>query len=69
MHLVNTVKKDDILSDPLITMFAVPPKDKVEESDRLEVWGSDFDDEGDDYCEYRLMNGTEVVWQRRIAGY
>ena len=69
MHIVDTVQKNDILTNPLITMFATPPADKIKECDRLEVWGTDFTEGNSDFCEYRLMKGDEVIWNKRIAGY
>jgi hypothetical protein len=42
---------------------------RVQEADRLEVWGSSFTDSGPDWCEYRLMRGDVAVAEGRTSGY
>ena len=36
---------------------------------KLELWGSSFDDQGEDFCEYRLFNGEQMVASKRVGGY
>lgn len=37
---------------------------------RVEVFGTDFTDEGEDYCEYRVYdNHGKVIAVKREAGY
>jgi hypothetical protein len=70
MYLVDTITdKKKIKRDPMITMFVSFPEAQVDEADRLEVWGSSFKDNGDDCCEYRLMNGEKLVATRTMKGY
>jgi len=38
-------------------------------ADRLEVWGSSFDDPGDDFCLFKLYWGDQKLGTKRVAGY
>lgn len=38
-------------------------------ADRLEIWGSSFEDAGPDFTEFRLMAGDVVIEKRRVLGY
>jgi len=40
-----------------------------EGADRMEVWASSFSDAGDDYCEFRIMNGTEILKRKKVNGF
>jgi len=42
---------------------------EVSEATRMEVWGSSFKDDGDDYCEFRLFKDNELIATRRVEGY
>lgn len=46
------------------------PGAKVEKAERMEVWGSSFNDAGGDYCEFRLFDdaGRQIA-QSRVDGY
>lgn len=35
----------------------------------MEVWGTEINDPGPDYTEFRLFSGEEMVKTERIAGY
>ena len=70
MYLVDTITdKNAIKRDPMVTMFVSFPEEEVDKSDRLEIWGSSFKDNGDDCCEYRLMKGKETLVKRTVKGY
>jgi len=39
-------------------------------ADRMEVWGSSFDDNGPDFCEFRLFDAQgNLIAVNRVAGY
>jgi hypothetical protein len=49
-----------------------PPEtllDQFREADRLEVWASSFKDEGEDFCEFRLIKDDKTVLTQRANGY
>lgn len=70
MYLVDTITdKNKIKRDPMVTMFVSFPEADVDRADRLEVWGSSFKDNGDDCCEYRLMNDDKLVSKKIVRGY
>lgn len=69
MYLVETVAKDDIRGNQFVEMFVTFSDEQIEMADRLEVWGTNFNEGTEDYCEYRLMNGDTVIVNRRVAGY
>jgi hypothetical protein len=69
MYLVDTIAKDRIQSDPMVTMFVRFSDEDVAKADRLEIWGTSFNEGGSDYCDYRLMDGDTVVVSRSVAGY
>jgi len=46
------------------------PDEIIEKIARFEVWGSDFKDPGDDWCEFRAFDADgNKVGERRVAGY
>ena len=71
MYLVNTIEKRKIQT-PMITMFVSFSDADIEKADRLEVWGTKFNESSeftDDHCEFRLMNGDNVIAKRIVEGY
>lgn len=42
---------------------------EVAGSDRLEIWGSSFNDPGPDFCEFRFYKGAEPVVTGNVPGY
>ena len=40
----------------------------VQEADRMEVWGT-TEEAAEDYTEFRLLKGTQVIGVARIPGY
>jgi len=70
MYLVDTItEKNTIKRDPMITMFVSFPEADIDQADRLEVWGSSFNEGSEDCCEYRLMKGKEAIATKRVNGY
>lgn len=46
------------------------PKDEVAQAVKLEIWGSDYDEPGGDYCEFRLIGKDGVqISAARVSGY
>lgn len=43
-------------------------EDKVAQADRLEIWATNFEDNGE-YCDFRLMQGDTVIASKTIQGY
>ncbi len=41
----------------------------VERAERMEVWGTEEDEDREDYVEFRLMRGGAVIGVARIPGY
>ena len=44
-------------------------EERALEIDVLEVWGSSFQDEGDDWCEFRAFRGQTQLGVWRVNGY
>ena len=44
-------------------------EEKALDIDALEVWGSSFDDPGEDWCEFRAFNGDRPLGAWRVPGY
>ena len=74
MHKVTTVYRTDTTSflqqvcrDPFGPQF---PKSTAAHAIKMEVWGSSFNDAGEDFCEFRLFNenGT-MISKKRKAGF
>lgn len=72
MYLVNGYNRSVFLTPMFVEecqMFKVP-QSSIEASDKVEVWGTTFDDAGSDYCEWRFFKGDkEVAPRHRINGY
>jgi hypothetical protein len=72
MHLINTAtgeqaKKEAASSPPFGPGFGT---DVTTQTEKLEVWGSDFKEGGDDYCLFKAIAADgQVVGQRRVGGY
>ena len=41
----------------------------AQQVDKLEVWGSSFADEGEDWCEFKVFSGDHLVGKWRVDGY
>jgi hypothetical protein len=77
MHLISTFKKqNDGCNVSIGEIVQCPPfgfpkftLDEVKEAERLEVWGSSFNDPGDDFCEFRVIKNNETILTKRVDGY
>jgi len=71
MHKLNEVQGNDLVS----AATQQPPfgpgfsSEQAEEADKLEVWGSSFNDPGPDYCAFKLLKAGEVVAERTVGGF
>lgn len=45
------------------------PISMVENASRLDVWTSCWEDENEDFTEFRLYRGEELVSTKRVLGY
>ncbi len=67
-HLLETHRDKETMTKPFFNVEF--PPDQVAQADRLEVWGSDFEEGGKDYSLYRLMSGeSKVIAEQRSDGY
>lgn len=41
----------------------------VAKADCMEIWASNITDSGEDWTEFRLLRGGQVIAQRRVEGY
>ena len=41
----------------------------INNSDRMEIWMSNFSDAGSDYVEFKLLKGEELINSRTLIGY
>lgn len=70
MYLVQTYKKT-----MRETASSHPPfgpaftDEQINQADKLEVWGSSFNDPGDDFCEFRLMKNNKIIFSKRVDGF
>lgn len=70
MHLYETVKGEEArqLCENILKMDHA--EHDIDAIGRVEVYGTDLDDEGADYCEYRVYDcRNELVAVRRELGY
>ena len=45
------------------------PEEHALDIDALEVWGSSFEDDGDDWTEFKAFRGDIQVGTWRVSGY
>lgn len=76
MYLVSTTHNTECNREDFLQEACRSPrgpkfsKVSAAHSAKMEVWGSSFTDEGDDYCEYRLISeGGKTIATKRIKGY
>jgi hypothetical protein len=70
MHLYDTVKGEEAsrLCENILKMNNA--NHDIDAINRVEVFGTDLDDKGQDYCEYRVYDcRNELVAVRRELGY
>lgn len=68
-HLLKeTTNKDEMMAGPPFGPGVC--RDIAEKAARMEVWGSNFNEPGPDYCEFRLYDVAGIVVdRRRVDGY
>ncbi|MBP9094593.1 hypothetical protein KBI23_26475 [bacterium] len=70
MHLYETKKGVDAVKRCEETLKLDPAQFDLATISRVEVFGTDIDDPGDDYCEFRVIDSKEKVMAvRREMGY
>jgi len=62
----NNTKKDFLKQYAPGEAFDDAPMDQTT---KVEVWFSSFNDEGEDYTEFRFYNGDNLIYTKRIKGY
>lgn len=75
MHKVSTIIKEAnteaFMQEACRSPFG-PKFDKITaaRAAKMEVWGSSFNDDGEDFCEFRLFNekGTQIA-TKRVTGF
>lgn len=72
MHLIEThegTRAQQVAAEG-IPFGAGFPKEIAEQTTKLEVHGSSFNDPGPDFCLFKAFNADgEVVGERRVNGY
>lgn len=68
MHLIEYVKTSCLTGHPLAAWVPFT-KDELDKSDSLEVWGTSFNDIGQDYCEFKLIKDGVAIRVKRQEGY
>jgi len=77
MHLLRKYLTDTAEQTTLMQFYAKtePPFgggftiEQAEQADKMEIWGSGFNDIGDDFCDYKLFKNNEVIENKRVTGY
>lgn len=70
MHLYETKKGQAAAEFCAETLKLDPAQFDLASIDRVEIFGTDIDDPGDDYCEFRVIdNKDKVLAVRREMGY
>jgi hypothetical protein len=67
MHLIKTIENTPETRTEFVqgTCFE---KRAAYYAEKMEVWGSSFTDEGEDFCEFRLFFGKKFI-TKRMNGY
>lgn len=70
MHLHSTLKGENAVKFCQEMLKMDPAEFDLDAVNRVEVYGTDIDDPGEDYCEYRVIDCKEkTVAVRREMGY
>ena len=70
MHLYETKKGEDAVKFCKDSLKLDPSQFDLASINRVEVFGTDIDDPGEDYCEFRVIDSKEKVMAvRREMGY
>lgn len=67
MYLHDTITDKTSMVGVMMPSFA--SKEDIAKADRLEIWASSFEDSGDDFTLFKLMQGDKVISQKRVNGY
>lgn len=70
-------KIDEILGADQVREHALTPppfgpgfgNGQVKTATRMEIWGTNFNDPGPDFTEFRLFKGSVFLASRRLNGY
>jgi len=70
MHLYDTIKGENA-RQYCETMLKMDPAEwDLDAVNRIEVFGTDLEDDGADYCEYRVIDSqNKLMTVRREMGY
>ncbi len=70
MHLYDTIKGEKARTFCESTLKMDPADWDLDAVNRIEIYGTDLSDPGEDYCEFRVFNCHEkVVCVKREMGY
>ena len=70
MHLYDTLKGEQARNFSQTTLKLSPPEWDLDAVKKVEVHGTDIDDPGEDFCEYRVFDvNDKVICVRREMGY
>jgi hypothetical protein len=70
MHLYDMIKGETVRNFCETTLKMNPSEWDLDSVNRIEVFGTDLNDPGDDYCEYRVFDcHNKVMAVRREMGY
>lgn len=70
MHLYDTLRGETARQFCETTLKMDPAEWDIDSVNRVEVYGTDIDDPGEDYCEYRVIDCKDkVLAVRREMGY
>lgn len=70
MHIYETIQGESAVKFCEEKLKLDPTKFDLATVDRVEVYGTDIDDPGEDYCEFRVIDSKEkTLAVRREMGY
>lgn len=70
MHLYDTIKGENARHWCETVLKMDPAQWDLDAVNRIEVFGTDLEDDGQDYCEYRVIDcQNKVMTVRRELGY
>ena len=70
MYKINTISGENAIKSDFFIPHLVS-EEVIKISERCEVWGTEFKDAGEDYCEFRFFksNETEPFIIKKQKGY
>ena len=71
MRLLRTMRAEHLATEASQTPPFGPgfTAEEIAEADHMEVWGSTFSDETEDYTVFKLFVGDMVIAERRVEGF